>query len=356
MSLVHSLRKVAGAAVVIALAFTGVAQAHDPGLSTARLAVVGESLRVTLSFARRDVDSIQSIPTESAQARVPGGLEALVRKNVVVKMNGRPTPVEAVAIETDANDNVEIHLDFAHSNAAHIKLEMPLIRELPFGHRQVVTLLDARGGVVEQRMLSAAESTFDGELHEGGQSVSQTARFETFLAHGVRHILEGYDHLLFLFGILLVLPSFLSALRVISCFSLAHSLTLTAAVLGSFRVPSQVVEPLIAASIVYVGAENLLRGGRFTHRGFLTFGFGLVHGLGFATALRDMQIGSGAAMVLPLVSFNLGVELGQIAVAALVLPAILWLQRDLRFAQHWAPACSVLITIMGGCWLVERTL
>jgi hypothetical protein len=82
----------------------------------------------------------------------------------------------------------------------------------------------------------------------------------------------------------------------------------------------------------------------------------LVHGLGFATALRDMQLGSGAAMVLPLVSFNLGVELGQIAVAALVLPAILWFQRDVRFAQFWAPACSVLITIMGGCWLIERTL
>jgi hypothetical protein len=61
-------------------------------------------------------------------------------------------------------------------------------------------------------------------------------------------------------------------------------------------------------------------------------------------------------MVLPLLSFNLGVEIGQIAVAALVLPLILWLQRDLRFARAWSPACSVLITIMGGCWLIERTL
>ena len=356
MSLVHSLKKVASAAVVIALTCTGVAQAHDPGLSTARLAVVGESLRITLTFAKRDVDAIQSMPTDSAHARVLRGLEALVRTNVGVEMDGRPTPVEAVAIETDANDNVEIRLDFAHSLATHIKLDMPLIRELPFGHRQFVTLLDGRGGVVVQRMLSAAESTFDGELREGGESVAQTARVETFLAHGVRHILEGYDHLLFLFGILVVLPSFVSALKIISCFSLAHSLTLSAAVLGNLRVPSQVVEPLIAASIVYVGVENLLLRERVAHRGLLTFGFGLVHGLGFATALRDMQIGSGAAIVLPLVSFNLGVELGQIAVAALVLPTILWLRRDLRFARHWAPACSVLITIMGGCWLVERTL
>jgi hypothetical protein len=355
MSFANAQGKVAGIAIAIALAFTCVAHAHDPGLSTARLAVVGESLRVALTFARRDVDAIQSM-ARGSQAFVPGKLEALIRKRVVVEIDGRPASPDTVAIETDGNDNVEIRLDFAQSPAAHIKLDMPLLGELPFGHRQVVTLHDAKGGVVQQRMLSAAENTFAGELRKSDQSVAKTARFETFLAHGVRHILEGYDHLLFLFGILLVLPSFLSALKVISCFSLAHSLTLTAAVLGSIRAPSGVVEPLIAASIVYVGAENLLRGGRFTHRGLLTFGFGLVHGLGFATALRDMQIGSGVAMVLPLVSFNLGVELGQIAVAMLVLPAILWLQRDARFAQSWAPACSVFITILGSCWLIQRTL
>ena len=356
MSLVNAQRRVAGIALAIALTVTCVAHAHDPGLSTARLAVVGESLRVELTFAKRDVEALQSMSTGTARAFVPREIEARIRQRVVVEIDGQPARPDALAIETDANDNVEIRLDFAQSHAAHIKLDMPLLRELPFGHRQVVTLLDARGGVVEQRMLSASESTFDGELRKGDQSVTRTTRFETFLAHGIRHILEGYDHLLFLFGVLLVLPSFLSALKIISYFSLAHSLTLTAAVLGSVRAPSHIVEPLIAASIVYVGMENLLRGARFTHRGVLTFGFGLVHGLGFATALRDMQLGSGAAMVLPLVSFNLGVELGQIAVAALVLPAILWFQRDVRFAQFWAPACSVLITIMGSCWLIERTL
>jgi hydrogenase/urease accessory protein HupE len=356
MSFLHAAGKFAVGLLLIALAFTGTVHAHDPGLSTARLTVVGNSLRVSLTFARRDVDALPSLPTEAARASAPGRLEALVREGVVVELDGRLAQAEVVTIEFDANDNVEIRLDFAQSRAAHIKLDMPIIRELPFGHRQVVTLLDARGGLVEQRMLSAGESTFDTELREAGESVGQAARFETFLAHGVRHILEGYDHLLFLFGILLVLPSFLSAMKIISCFSLAHSFTLTAAVLGSFRVPSHLVEPLIAASIVYVGAENLFRRGGFAHRGLLTFGFGLVHGLGFATALRDMRIGSGVAMVLPLLSFNLGVELGQIAVAALVLPVILWLQRDLRFARAWSPACSLLITIMGGCWFIERTL
>ena len=353
MSSLHAVGKFAPGILAIALAFTGTVHAHDPGLSTARLTVVGDSVRVSLTFARRDVDALLSLPTE---ASAPGRLEALVRDGVLVELDGRQGRAEAVTMEVDANDNVEIRLAFAQSRAAHLKLDVPLIRELPIGHRQVVTILDERGDIVEQRMLSAAESTFVTELREAGKSVDQAARFQTFLAHGVRHILEGYDHLIFLFGILLVLPSFLAAVKIISCFSLAHSVTLTAAVLGSFCVPSGVVEPLIAASIVYVGAENLFRRGQSAHRGLVTFCFGLVHGLGFATALRDMQIGSGTAMILPLVSFNLGVELGQIAVAALVLPVILWLQRDLRFARSWSPAFSVLITIMGGCWFIQRTL
>src|SRR5262249_47751063 len=158
MTFANAHRRVLGAAMTIAMAVTCAAHAHDPGLSTARLAVVGESLRVALTFARRDVDAILSTPTGSAQAFVPGELEPLIRKGVVVEIDGQRARPDAVVIETDANDNVEIRLDFVQSQPAHVKLDMPLLRELPLGHRQVVTLLDPRGGVAEQRMLSASES------------------------------------------------------------------------------------------------------------------------------------------------------------------------------------------------------
>jgi hypothetical protein len=114
------------------------------------------------------------------------------------------------------------------------------------------------------------------------------------------------------------------------------------------------VEPLIALSIVYVGLENILRR-EPQHRALLTFSFGLVHGLGFASVLRDAGVGStSAGMAMPLLSFNFGVELGQIALAAMALPLIWKLRRQPRFAGAYLPACSTLITLAGVYWFIER--
>ena len=137
---------------------------------------------------------------------------------------------------------------------------------------------------------------------------------------------------------------------------MAHSLTLALATFDLVRIPPGVVEPLIAASILYVGLENLLRRDP-KHRSLLTFGFGLVHGLGFASVLRELGIGAGGgASVMPLLAFNLGVEAGQISVAALVLPLI-WRAHLLRGGSpRFATACSALVALAGAFWLWERTL
>ena len=114
----------------------------------------------------------------------------------------------------------------------------------------------------------------------------------------------------------------------------------------------------IAASILYVGIENLLRkDGVLGWRWVLTFAFGLIHGLGFAGVLHDMGIAkTGSAAVVPLLAFNLGVEAGQLAIAAVVLP-ILWKLRDSRaFMRFGVPACSILVAAAGAYWLIERTL
>src|SRR5207248_3078790 len=120
-------------------------------------------------------------------------------------------------------------------------------------------------------------------------------------------IWTGCDHLCFLFGLLVVGGRFLSSAKIITSFTVAHSLTLALATFNVVSLPSRIVEPLIAASIVYVGVENLFRRD-LDKRWLLAFGFGLVHGLGFASALREAGIGAdnGAGVVVPLVSFNLG--------------------------------------------------
>ena len=179
--------------------------------------------------------------------------------------------------------------------------------------------------------------------------------FTNFLCLGVKHILTGYDHLLFLFGLLLVARGFFSSLGIITSFTIAHSITLAVATLHLVQIPSRIVEPLIAASIVFVGIENLLRGDIPKARRMVPFGFGLIHGFGFASALREAGIGSGTGgIVLPLFSFNLGVELGQIMVAAVALPIIWKLRENPMFIARWAPACSAAVVLLGSFWFVQR--
>jgi hypothetical protein len=130
---------------------------------------------------------------------------------------------------------------------------------------------------------------------------------------------------------------------------------LAAATFNLAQIPSRIVEPLIAASIVFVGIENLLRSGVPKARQSVAFGFGLIHGFGFASVLREMGIGAGTGGVaLPLLSFNVGVELGQVMVAAVALPIIWKLRANPVFMVRWVPACSAVVVLLGSFWFVER--
>lgn len=183
-------------------------------------------------------------------------------------------------------------------------------------------------------------------------------RFWDFLQLGVRHIWTGYDHLLFLFGLLVVCRSFRSVVIIISCFTVAHSVTLALVTLGAVHLPANLVEPLIAASILFVGGENLARrGAEPKGRGAVAFGFGLIHGFGFANVLRDLGVGSsGSGVAIPLLGFNLGVELGQLAVAVLALPLLWQLRKSSAFERVGVPILSGLVAAVGLYWLLERTV
>ncbi|MEO6750848.1 MAG: HupE/UreJ family protein [Opitutus sp.] len=179
-----------------------------------------------------------------------------------------------------------------------------------------------------------------------------------FLNLGVRHIWSGYDHLLFLFGLLVVCRTLRSIIGIITCFTLAHSLTLALATFNLVNLPTRLVEVMIAASIAFVGIENLLRrGAEPKHRWAVTFVFGLIHGFGFASVLRQLGLGNGAqGIALPLFSFNLGVEVGQIAVALVVIPVIWRLRKNETFLRRGVPVLSAIVAGTGLFWLLERTL
>jgi hypothetical protein len=166
------------------------------------------------------------------------------------------------------------------------------------------------------------------------------------------HILTGYDHLLFLFALLAGAANFWQVLGIASMFTLAHSITLSLAVLGLVHAPAALVEPLIALSITWVAVENILGAGRLWRRFAVTFVFGLVHGLGFADALAPLAL-SGWALVRALAGFNLGVELGQMIAIGLVLPVMLVVRR-LTSAVLVNRYASLAVAAAAAYWLVER--
>ncbi|GAB1488872.1 hypothetical protein MASR2M8_13200 [Opitutaceae bacterium] len=181
--------------------------------------------------------------------------------------------------------------------------------------------------------------------------------FQTFLKLGVEHIITGYDHLLFLAALLIVSRRWQDIVAVVTSFTVAHSITLALASLDIVSLPGSVVEPLIAASIVWVGIENIWRRGEPKARWVAVFAFGLLHGFGFAGVLRELGLGSdGQGLALPLFSFNLGVELGQIALVMLAMPFLHWARKSPQYDRRAQPVLSGLVALMGLYWLIERTL
>lgn len=188
---------------------------------------------------------------------------------------------------------------------------------------------------------------------------SQTAlrAFLSYVYVGFDHILpKGLDHILFVLGLFFLALKIRPLLWQVSAFTLAHTMTLALGALGIVRIPASIVEPLIAASIVYVGVENVLSRGLTPWRPAVVFCFGLLHGLGFASVLTDFGLGS-SHFVPKLIGFNVGVELGQLTVIA-----IAFLTVGLMFGrQDWyktavANPASIAIALVGGWWVVQRTV
>ncbi len=182
----------------------------------------------------------------------------------------------------------------------------------------------------------------------GPSAVSSAGRF---IVLGLEHILGGIDHVLFVLVLLLGARSITGLLKVATAFTVAHSVTLALASLGWVSVPPSIVEPLIALSIAYVAVENIARG-ESKHRPLVVFGFGLLHGLGFAEAL-GFTGEVDWSLVASLFAFNAGIELGQIMIMVLVWPVLL-LARRLRWRRLAQMGASGLIAGFGILWFVDR--
>jgi hydrogenase/urease accessory protein HupE len=339
--------------------------AHDPGLSSLTIRQRPDRVEAALTLAVKDAAQLIELDddhdgrvTQAEFARARSRLETALARQLVLASDGKVAKAHVVRSRLEGNNNVEVDLDFQAADSSSLEVQSRLIASLPLGHRQYLQVQNSAGEPVLEKLLSAATDRATAQFAANDANVSTLetgSSFANFMVLGVKHILTGYDHLLFLFALLVVARGFISSLGIITSFTIAHSITLAAATFNLAQIPSRVIEPLIAASIIFVGVENLLRSGVPKGRQVATFGFGLIHGFGFASVLREMGIGAGTGgIALPLFSFNLGVELGQIMVAAVALPVIWKLRANPLFIARWAPACSAAVVLLGSFWFVER--
>ncbi len=202
--------------------------------------------------------------------------------------------------------------------------------------------------------LTPGEDSPPHQLGGGSQTQSSWEVIKRYTVLGFEHILPlGLDHILFVLGLFLLSVHWRPLLWQITAFTVAHSVTLALSMYGVFSLPSQLVETLIAASIAYVAVENILTSRLHAWRPAIVFCFGLLHGLGFASVLQELGLPRDQ-FVPALISFNIGVELGQVAVVALAFVAVGWLRDREDYRKLVVIPCSAVIAAMGIYWAIER--
>lgn len=361
---------VAVVVVVVGLLWAPRAQAHTIGLSTGEYEARGASVVGTLAFARAEIVALAPIvdadrdghltPAEIASAR------SVLKDKVLGRIDVRAGGERCAPILTDValmeQDGLLLsgRWDCAHADAP-FEVEVGLFDDLARGHRHIARAVTR--GATHDEVLHGAARRFSIAPDDDDRSSAaapetkpdaneRAASAWALFKMGVEHILTGYDHLVFILGLVLVRAHLRALLVAVTAFTVAHSITLALAALDVWAPSPRIVEPAIALSIAYVGVENLFVNDA-SKRWRITFPFGLIHGFGFAGALREIAL-PRSAVPAALVSFNLGVEVGQLAVLALLVPLVFSLREATSFELRGARLASVAVAVAGGAWFVAR--
>jgi hypothetical protein len=345
--------KYAGLALFVLLGWLADATAHEGGTTGyATLAFDGRQVRYSLTLWPRTLPSTIGPELEkvrSGDAAVTRQWLDILRDKVHMSVDGTPCTAGDGRTEpaSSGTDSVTLLVSFhCRDDARELSLRDDLFDVMGADHHTLVRI----EAPIRTRQVALAPDAREarvalGSADEGGQVIG-------FVRLGIEHILTGYDHLLFLAALLLGGGSALQLLKVVTAFTIGHSGSLAAAVLGVVTIPAWLVESVIAGSIAWVAIENTRCDGPIRRRWLTALGFGLVHGLGFASALAPLDLPpwnlAGA-----LLSFNVGVETGQAIVIALIAPGIVWLSgRD--GGRRTRRLLSLTVAALGCAWFVAR--
>ncbi|MDJ0824804.1 MAG: HupE/UreJ family protein [Rhodobacter sp.] len=300
-------------------------------------------------------DALRALGSDDLEAALRGRW-AQLRQGFILRAGGADLSPEIAAVEIPEPGDLDLPRDSRLSLIAALP---------PDGSSVTVGWIAAYGPLVVRQ--GGGEDGYSAYLTDGQLSaelprdaVAQEAMltaFGRYIVIGFEHIVpKGLDHILFVLGLFFFSLKFRPLLYQVTAFTLAHTVTLALAVLGYVRLSPDIVEPLIAASIVYVAVENVFSKNITPWRTAIVFGFGLLHGLGFASVLGDIGL-NPARFLTGLIGFNLGVEFGQLFVIGVAFFAVgYWFGRKPWYRSRITTPASLAIAAVGAYWFVERTL
>ena len=321
-----------------------------------------------------NITTADTLLDSAVAARARDALVALLSPRLSLLFDGRAVRIEWGAIDV-VPDRQSVRLAFAVAGGrpARINLQAYLFPYDPI-HQTFVNIYE-NGALKHQAILDVSRQSLE---YYTGTAQGRLAVIRTFVLSGIKHIMIGPDHILFLVGLLLLGGSLSRLALIVTAFTIGHSITLSLAALDILSPPARYVEPLIALTIVVVGADNILvlrgpfdsrvardsgahdplaqgrQGQASDIRPWLAAVFGLIHGFGFASVLKEFGLPQ-AALGWSLFAFNLGVEIGQLAIVSVVASTLALVRsRSERLAARVALAGSIAVILAGLYWFVER--
>jgi hypothetical protein len=341
------------ALLVLLTALATDAVAHQGGVAGyAVIGVAGPSVRYSLTLWPTALPPPLAAEIDRARAGDLDSRERLIRtirEKVAVSAQDQRCAPGAGAVEAPAGaaQSVTLVVDFGCAeNVRDLRIRDDLVEAFGTDYHTLARIDTPARTVQFAFATEARETRLAVDSDASGRGVI------SFVLLGVEHILGGWDHLLFLVGLLLRGGGLLSLAKIITAFTLAHTVTLALAVLDVVVLPARLVEAVIALSIAFVAAENLFLNPAASRRWVVSFGFGLVHGFGFSSALKELGLPT-QGLLLSLFGFNAGVELGQALVVAIAVPALMVI-RHTRWERRVIWSSSAAILLVGVVLFVER--
>ena len=339
------------------------AYAHNVGVSSSEISVNGRVVAIEINALARDYEKAANVRISEAG---PGSVNAVAlavmapavlsyaRSHAEVLSDDVPCEPDEGKVRP-ADTHVTVTLVWTCPNSGALRYRVSLFQDVDPSAQHLVSINTETG----KQEFALDKNTSGLPLSGGVPSTFQVAGH--FLAVGVEHIFLGYDHIAFLIAIILSTSRVWPVVTAVTAFTFAHSITLSLAALDVVRIPSVIIEPAIAASIVYVAVENFTTreaGKRWRE----TFLFGLLHGFGFASALEELGLPK-VKLLTALAAFNCGVEIGQVLIVATAFGLLLAVDRW-QISRASGPvrnsafvhAVSFAIVLLGSYWFVSRTL